>query len=191
MIGEDPSASKVAWRRAYLTSRRARLKQTSATRRLVTLPQIQPTLATLGIHAYADTAAGYQPLESEVDVTPILAAWTELGGNALIPTADAMSAGRFDAPRWRDFGEGEDAVEAPAFSSSRLILVPGLAFGTDGARLGRGAGWYDKALAGRRKDALVLGVCFENEVVGPGLVPVEAHDVKVGGVLTPAGLQLF
>lgn len=191
MIEQDPTASKGAWRRAYLASRRARFAQTGVAARAVAFHQIQPVLATFGIHPDVDTMAGYEPLPSEVDVTPILAAWTRFGGNAIVPTADAMSAGRYDAPKWRDFGEGEDAKQTPAFTASSLILVPGLVFGTDGARLGRGAGWYDRALAGRREDALVLGVCYENELVGPGLVPAESHDVKVDGVLTPAGLQLF
>ncbi len=56
--------------------------------------------------------------------------------------------------------------------------------------MGRGAGWYDRALA-TAAGSLTLGVCFEDEVVGAGLLPVEPHDLPVDGVLTPRGVTLF
>lgn len=182
---------KTAWRRAYLASRRARLTRVRAGGRPAKSPEPRALFDTVSMDAGIDTVAGYAPLPSEVDVTPILTAWVALGGKALIPTADALSTGRFAAPKWTNFGDDEDESDAATLNSARLILVPGLVFGTDGARLGRGAGWYDRALADRCEDALVLGVCHEKEVVGAGLVPTDAHDIEVDGVLTPEGLQLF
>lgn len=64
-----------------------------------------------------------------------------------------------------------------------LILVPGLAFGsTDGSRLGRGGGFYDRLLAQPEVVAHRLGVCFHAQI-WPG-IPCEAHDVRVHEVLT-------
>ncbi|MEO8206855.1 MAG: 5-formyltetrahydrofolate cyclo-ligase [Chthoniobacterales bacterium] len=63
-----------------------------------------------------------------------------------------------------------------------LVVVPGLAFDRDGGRMGRGKGFYDRALAGVLKNAFKVGVCFASQVVDH--VPCEAHDVKVDRVIS-------
>ena len=73
---------------------------------------------------------------------------------------------------------------APArVSSMDLFLVPGLAFDRRGARLGRGGGYYDRSLP---PECLAWGLAFESQRIE--LVPNEAHDHPVDGVLTEAGL---
>lgn len=61
-----------------------------------------------------------------------------------------------------------------------LILVPGLAFGRDGRRLGQGAGYYDRFLPGT--DAFTLGVAYDTEVRES--VPSRTHDAVMDGILT-------
>jgi len=53
----------------------------------------------------------------------------------------------------------------PAVSLSRagIVVVPGLAFSTDGHRLGYGGGYYDRFLRGRPCPA--VGLAFESQVV--------------------------
>lgn len=63
-----------------------------------------------------------------------------------------------------------------------VVVVPGLAFTTAGQRLGQGGGWYDRYLAQRRADAIVLGVCFAEQLVDA--VPTDAHDVAVDQVVS-------
>ncbi len=63
-----------------------------------------------------------------------------------------------------------------------LILVPGLAFGRDGHRLGRGGGFYDRLLDGRGRSATKLGVCFAFQL--HDAVPVEAHDTVLNAVIS-------
>jgi len=62
-----------------------------------------------------------------------------------------------------------------------IIIVPGLAFTLGGERLGRGGGYYDRALAGLREDALSVGVCFGFQLVET--LPTELHDEPVHTVL--------
>ncbi len=69
-----------------------------------------------------------------------------------------------------------------------VVIVPGLAFDSTGARLGRGGGLYDRLLArvaglpaGNRP--VSVGVCVDEQVVEK--VPVEAHDLRVDMILTP------
>ena len=68
------------------------------------------------------------------------------------------------------------------FSTLDLVLVPGLAFDARGGRLGRGAGFYDRFLAALPPRAVACGAGFQFQVVG--LVPTEAHDVRLGALLT-------
>ena len=54
-----------------------------------------------------------------------------------------------------------------------LILVPGLAFGIDGSRLGLGAGYYDRFLA--RTHAVTLGLCYKKLM--QEALPMKEHDI--------------
>lgn len=69
-----------------------------------------------------------------------------------------------------------DAAEAD------IILVPGLAFTTDGRRLGRGRGFYDRVLAQLPARVLKVGICFGGQLVDD--LPVEDHDRRVDLVLS-------
>ena len=63
-------------------------------------------------------------------------------------------------------------VTAPA-----LILCPGLAFDKNGARLGRGAGCYDRFLSSHRSHfSSVAGVCFEKQIFDE--IPADPHDER-------------
>ena len=70
-----------------------------------------------------------------------------------------------------------------------LILVPALAIDPDtGARLGYGAGYYDRLLPRLPGAVLVVGVCRDADLFP---VPTEPHDVAMGAVLTESGLRLI
>jgi len=58
-----------------------------------------------------------------------------------------------------------------------LILVPALAFGMRGERLGHGAGYYDRYLAHPMLSAVKIGVCFALQKYYD--IPVEPHDQRV------------
>ena len=66
-----------------------------------------------------------------------------------------------------------------------LIVVPGLAFTAAGDRLGQGGGWYDRVLDAVRSDCSTIGVAFHEQIVEA--LPVEAHDRRVGIVITDRG----
>ena len=54
-----------------------------------------------------------------------------------------------------------------------------------GVRLGPGGGYYDRALAHARPDAVLVAVLFDGELLDE--VPAEAHDHRVTAVVTPSG----
>lgn len=80
---------------------------------------------------------------------------------------------------------GENVLRPDEIS---IFVVPGLAFSLDGARLGQGGGWYDRALAQAQEEeeensqALVIGACFDCQLVET--LPRESHDQNVGLVVT-------
>lgn len=67
--------------------------------------------------------------------------------------------------------------------SCALVLAPALAVDRGGDRLGKGAGYYDRALAGLRTP--VAAVVFDEDVLDH--VPHGARDVPVDAVITPGG----
>jgi 5-formyltetrahydrofolate cyclo-ligase len=63
-----------------------------------------------------------------------------------------------------------------------LAVVPGLAFATDGRRLGQGGGHFDRFLPRLRPDCITIGVCFAEQLVDD--LPTTPADVRVGLVVT-------
>jgi 5-formyltetrahydrofolate cyclo-ligase len=81
--------------------------------------------------------------------------------------------------------EPDPSFPAWPLSGEELIFVPGLAFDRNGGRLGQGAGYYDRALAGfagSERRPQFIGVGFAWQIVGS--VPVDSHDVRMDRVVT-------
>lgn len=76
-----------------------------------------------------------------------------------------------------------------ALGTADIVFVPALAVDTTGARLGRGGGSYDRALARVRPGVPVIALLYPGEVVP--VVPAEPHDRPVTAALTPDGLVRF
>lgn len=73
-------------------------------------------------------------------------------------------------------------------ASASAILIPALRVGQDGSRLGRGAGYYDRALANVPTYATggPIRIClvFDDEV--DESVPSEPHDALIDVIVTPS-----
>ena len=76
-----------------------------------------------------------------------------------------------------------------ALARADVVLTPALAVDRSGARLGRGGGSFDRALARVKPGALVTALLHDGELLPPReRVPVEAHDVPVHAAAQPIGL---
>lgn len=62
-----------------------------------------------------------------------------------------------------------------------LMVVPGVAFTRDGARMGRGKGYYDKYMSCEGFRAHKVGVCYAVQVVEE--LPQERHDIKMDCII--------
>lgn len=68
-----------------------------------------------------------------------------------------------------------------------LILIPGVAFTRSGGRMGHGMGYYDKYLnkyfnrfpekAQHRTTPLLVGLCFQQQIVDCHQLPLDPHDI--------------
>lgn len=69
-------------------------------------------------------------------------------------------------------------------SAERLMLLPGLAFDPAGNRVGYGAGYYDRYLMGKNKDAFCkLALAYDFQMIDQ--IQAESFDVKVDSIITP------
>lgn len=83
---------------------------------------------------------------------------------------------------WEPIPATERSIE---LSDLNLILVPGLAFSRqDGARLGRGGGYYDRFLARPEVTSNRQALAFEAQLFPS--IPHETHDLSVPALLTEA-----
>jgi len=76
-----------------------------------------------------------------------------------------------------------------ALARADLVVVPALAVGADGTRLGRGRGCYDRALVRVPVGRPVLALLYDRELLPA--VPAQDHDRRVDLVVQPAGAHRF
>ena len=72
-----------------------------------------------------------------------------------------------------------------AIGTAEAVVVPAMAVDRSGVRLGRGGGFYDRALLHARPGALLVALVHDDEFLDE--LPVAAHDRRVGVVVTPSG----
>lgn len=87
----------------------------------------------------------------------------------------------------------DDAVIAQSIPETGvdLVLMPGLGFSADGARIGFGGGYYDRALepVARAARPVRMALAFSTFVDPPeGPIPMAAHDVRVHFIATEQGV---
>jgi 5-formyltetrahydrofolate cyclo-ligase len=63
-----------------------------------------------------------------------------------------------------------------------IVIVPAVAYDTNGYRLGYGGGYYDRFLESLRDDCITIGIAFEIQVFDK--VPKEDHDAKLNYIIT-------
>ncbi|WP_413288335.1 5-formyltetrahydrofolate cyclo-ligase [Bdellovibrio sp. HCB337] len=127
--------------------------------------------------------AGYLALPQEPDLNPVFR--HSLNIEWAYPRMEADHLVFYIS---QNFIKGPFGVMEPSEDSQKLsldeldgILVPGLGFNKKGRRLGKGRGFYDRALADYKGPK--IGVCFDCQVVEEDL-PEEEHDIRVDALVT-------
>jgi len=137
------------------------------------------------------TVATYLSMTTEPPTRPLIDHFVHHGVDVIVPivAGEALDWATYDDTR--TIAAGPLGFREPigarlgtaAVEKADLVLVPALAVDRHGNRLGRGKGFYDRALA--TVTAPVVAVVYDHEYVDA--VPAEAHDRRVDAVLRPAG----
>ncbi len=177
--------------------RRQRLPGTPSDEGEALAQALRKLLAAHGVRPGA-TVAAFIPAAGEPDVVACMAQARARGDRVVVPrtlperglewiewsptVALVPDRHGLQAPH----GTAEDGVLADPVV---VMLIPALAADRHGARLGHGAGYYDRALAGLPRwpaGPLRVAVVHRHEVT-PGPLPTDAHDEPVDAVLTADG----
>ena len=129
---------------------------------------------------------GYLPYNQEVRTVAMLEQALRDGKRVAVPKCygDTMKFIYMDdlsqvAPGYA--GIPEPIADGPvAEDTTALVLMPGLAFTTDGKRMGYGGGFYDKFLAAEPEHPTVA-LCYAFQMVED--LPTEEYDIPVDCVL--------
>ncbi|MEA2054357.1 MAG: 5-formyltetrahydrofolate cyclo-ligase [Candidatus Thermoplasmatota archaeon] len=89
---------------------------------------------------------------------------------------------------WKELSSGAYGILEPRKGYARerganevdISIIPGIAFDTDGNRIGYGGGYYDKLL--KRVAGIKVGIAYDFQVLER--IPNEGHDVRVDKVVT-------
>ena len=147
-----------------------------------------------GILREYELVLAFYPIGSEPDILPAL---KEASSIVALPKCNpATSEMLFYQANWATLTTGAHGIPEPpnnpklciaqAELQSALCLVPGLAFGRDGYRLGYGKGYYDRFLA--RHTPATLGICCEALLVDS--LPRGAYDAPVRRIITENNLRV-
>jgi 5-formyltetrahydrofolate cyclo-ligase len=183
----DPAAAKEAIRSRVRASRAARgpAERTAAAARVAK--------ALLEGLAGVRTFAAFVPDPGEPGHGRVPAVFTRLGARVLLPVvpargselAWAVDTGRLAPGRFGLLEPVGPRLGPTAIGTAEVVVVPAVAVARDGVRLGRGGGFYDRALQHARPGAVLVAVVFDDEFVDS--LPAEPHDRRVVAVVTPSG----
>ena len=185
--GGDASEAKAALRARFLARREARSPEERAAAGAAV------TTALLRGLADARTLAAFAPDPTEPGAGRLPAAFTQLRTRVLLPVVPtdgrelswAVDTGRLAPGRFGLLEPVGPRLGPTAIGTAEVVVVPAVAVSRTGVRLGRGGGYYDRALQHARPDARLVAVVFDDELVDE--LPVEPHDRRVTAVVTPSG----
>lgn len=135
------------------------------------------------------TVAAFAALPSEPNLQPLDWACTR---TVLLPRIESEHLVFYSVQNAGQLQQGALGIMEPNptqcvrtdLATADIIFVPGIAFTKSGARLGRGRGFYDRALSTSvtLATSLRIGICFHCQLI-PSL-PTESHDLPVHYVIT-------
>ncbi|WP_236796546.1 5-formyltetrahydrofolate cyclo-ligase [Amycolatopsis sp. GM8] len=185
--GRNGDPGKAVWRTRLTAARR----DLSHAQRVAEASALVDVVSSM---ALPDTVCCYVPFGTE----PGSIAWLDVvrgaGARVLLPVIPADRAAlewaEYTGPQTLSPGRLRGVLEPSgprlgpeSVREAGLVLVPALAVDHAGARLGRGAGYYDRSLVHAGEDTALVAVVRDDELVDH--LPTEPHDVRMTAALTP------
>ncbi|MCR5417925.1 MAG: 5-formyltetrahydrofolate cyclo-ligase [Lachnospiraceae bacterium] len=149
----------------------------------------------LTAYGEADKVLLYASYGSETDTTSLILDALKSGKEVYLPRVEGekMQFYRIEDPA--DLMEGYKGIREPApreesklmlTNCKSFLLVPGVAFDEEGARIGYGKGFYDRFLKSIEGIEMPMAaMLFSCQLVDTGLIPMEETDRKIECLITP------
>ena len=185
---EDQTRLKKSMRRYYSQLRSAMPRKERSEAETTICHQLKEMLLTWKEHRIHT----YLPMGEEVNIWPVIR-WA-IGAGMELTVPKTLPKRRLEHLLFLDpedltygvFGTRHPRLAVPNPGPYDVILVPGLAFDSQGNRLGYGAGYYDHFLT-EQPAAIKVGICFSEQIAQS--VPHEDHDIPMDAVITEHGLE--
>lgn len=186
--------SQIRPQRLIARSNRGDMGQTHMAQRYT-----QGMLSLIPADAHSLTVAAYLPTASEPPITEGLSELHRAGHRILVPLV--RPARTLTWVQWdpqvdhplNGMGIAEpvgEELDTQAFTTADLRLIPALAYGRNGRRLGQGGGYYDRIipLIGKQEHKRAsVGVAFSHEIFET--IPYDIWDAVLPRVLTEEGVH--
>ncbi|MCD6527785.1 MAG: 5-formyltetrahydrofolate cyclo-ligase [Desulfuromonas sp.] len=143
----------------------------------------------------ARTVALYSPIRGEVATCQLLAEALLADKRVVYPRVDANKMVFVQIESESQLRPGTFGVSEPvgqeivAPAELDLVIVPGVAFGRCGSRLGYGKGYYDQTFENRPSSCVLVGLGFSFQLEDH--LPKEEHDVGLDWIVTDREVLSF
>lgn len=154
-------------------------------------------VVTSDLFKQAKTIMIYLPIKNEVQTEAIIETAWQLGKKVCIPVCQPNFKEIIPSMliEWKDVTKGTFGILEPTAENIRsipkeeidIIFVPGVVFDRAGNRVGFGAGYYDKFLPKLRKEAAIIALAYDFQIVDS--IPAEEHDVAMDYIITEEGIS--
>lgn len=159
--------------------------------------KICSTIMSLASYRHSDIILAYYPMNSEVDIKPLILSALSSGKRIALPcchrdekcmhfsfisSLDGLCKGKYSIP--------EPPSDAPIYQTSdmhsSLMIIPALLYDKKGYRIGYGGGYYDRFI--RDYHGATAGLVFSEFVVDS--LPVGKFDISVDYIVTERGVKI-
>jgi len=159
----------------------------SATEKRFAGIQITQSLLSLRVYKNARSICSYVSTNSEVDTHQIIREALLAKGSIIVPKIQGMNLELYSIRAFEELIIGAYGILEPhvrrahvPIQSIDLFIIPGIAFGKDGTRLGHGKGYYDRLLQSTHVPTIALA--YDHQIFDT--IPHGAKDKKVDIIIT-------
>lgn len=153
--------------------------------------EIAARLSFLNEFRQAKTILVYYSFRSEVETEELIRLLLKEEKTVALPLVKQKALSFYEIRDLdRDLKPGRFGIKEPVEERARaltperidLVILPGVAFDTEGHRLGWGAGYYDRFLKSLHEKVPLIALAFELQVVER--IPAEPHDIAIDRIVT-------
>lgn len=149
--------------------------------------KITQSLTSLRVYKNAKSICSYVSTQTEVNTHQVIRDALLAKGSIIVPKIQGSELELYSIRSFEELSVGTFGILEPhtrrahvPIQSIDLFIVPGIAFGMDGSRLGRGKGYYDRLIINIHVP--VIGLCYDRQLLDT--VPYGAQDKKVDIIVT-------